>query len=79
MLGCGVCVAVLSMGCGLEGGWLRLQGQGRLVFGCVLMRARAGTADLPYIWHLMQVTFRAWRLLSVQSPTCCNAPSEFFR
>ncbi len=40
----GACVSVLSVGCGLEGGWLRLQGQGRLVFGCALMRARAGTA-----------------------------------
>ena len=69
---------VWSEGCGFEGGWLRLQGQGRLVFGCALMRARAGTANLPYIWHVLEVTFRAWRLSSVQRLTCCNATSELF-
>ena len=69
---------VWSEGCGFEGGWLRLQGQGRLVFGCALMRARAGTANLPYGWHLLEVTFRAWRLSSVQRLTCCNATSELF-
>ena len=53
-----------------------MQGQGRLVFGCALMRARAGTANLPYGLHLMQVTFRAWRLSSLQRLTCCNATSE---
>ena len=74
----GACVAVLSMGCGLEGGWLRLQGQGRLVFGCALMRARAGKADLPYFMHLLEVTFRAWRPSSVRKLTCCNAASELF-
>ena len=40
----GACVVVLSMGYGLEEGLSRLQGQGRVVFGCALMRARAGTA-----------------------------------
>ena len=69
---------MLSMGCGFEGEWLRFQGQGRVVFGCALMRARAGTTSLPYGLHLMQVTFRAWRLSSVQRPTCCNATSELF-
>ena len=55
-----------------------MQGQGRLVFGCALMRARAGTARLPYQLHLLEVTFRAWRLSSVQRLTCCNATSELF-
>ena len=55
-----------------------MQGQGRLVFGCALMRARAGTARLPYLRHLVEVTFRAWRLSSVQRLTCCNATSELF-
>ena len=54
-----------------------MQGQGRVVFGCALMRARAGKADLPYMWHLSEVTFRAWRLSSLQRLTCCNATSEF--
>ena len=75
----GACVAVFSEGCGNEGErGMWLQGQGRLVVGCALMRARAGTADLPYIWHLLKVTFRAWRLSSVLRLTCCNATSELF-
>ena len=48
------------------------------MFGCALMRARAGTANLPYGWHLLEVTFRARRLSSVQMLTCCNATSELF-
>jgi hypothetical protein len=48
------------------------------VFGCALMRARAGTANLPYGRHLLAVTFCAWRLSSLQRLTCCNAPSELF-
>ena len=55
-----------------------MQGQGRLVFGCALMRARAGAADLPSSWHLLKVTFRAWKLSSVLRLTCCNATSELF-
>ena len=74
----GACVGVLSVGCGLEGGRLRLYGQGRLVYGCALMHARAGTSDLPYTWHLLEDTFRAWRLSSVLRLTCCNATSELF-
>jgi hypothetical protein len=38
---------------------MRIQGQGRLVFGFALMRARAETVNLPYGLHLLQVTFRA--------------------
>ena len=70
---------MLSVGCGLEGEvGMSLQEQGRLVFGCALMRARAGTARLPYQLHLLKVTFRAWRLSSVQKLTYYNATSELF-
>jgi hypothetical protein len=55
-----------------------MQGQGRLVFGCALMRARAGTAHLPYWLHLLEVTFRAWRLSSVLKLTCCIVMGELF-
>ena len=46
----GACVAVLSEGCGLEGegGMDVIAGAGQgCVFGCALMRARAGVAYLP--------------------------------
>ena len=58
---------------------MRKQGHGRLVFGCALMRARAGTAHLPYFMHLLEVTFRAWRLSSVQRLTCCLVWGEVLR
>ena len=54
--------------------WL---GRREAVFRRALTRARAGTAGLPYLQHLLEVTFRAWRLSSLQRLTCCNAPSEF--
>jgi hypothetical protein len=57
---------------------MRLQGQGGVVFGCALMRARAGRAHLPYWRHLVEVIFRAWRRSFVRRLTCCNATSELF-
>ena len=67
----GGCVALLSVGYCLEGGvGTRLQGQGKVVFGCALMRARAGRAFLPYWQHLLEVTFCALKLSSVRRLMC---------
>ncbi len=78
----GACVSVLSVGCSLREGEMRLQGLGKigqgLGFACALMRARAGTAILPYWRHLLEVIFRVWKLSSVQRLMCCNATSELF-
>ena len=57
---------------------MRLQEQGGDAFGCALMLARAGTTNLPFLWHLLEVTFRAWSLSSVQKLTFSNARSELF-
>ena len=38
---------------------MRVHGNGRVVFACALIRARAGMVNLPYGWHLVEVTFRA--------------------
>ena len=55
---------------------MRGRGEGRDVFGCALMRALAGTTYLSCTLHLKEVTFLAWRLLSLRKRTCCNAPRE---
>ena len=57
---------------------MRGRGEGRDVFGCVLMCALAGTACLPCGLHLKEVILLAWRLLSLRKRTCCNAPRELF-
>ncbi len=51
-------------------------GQGRDVFVCALMRVLAGTASLSCTLHLKEVTWLAWKLLSLQKRTCCNATRE---
>ena len=48
------------------------------VFGCALMRARAGTAGPPCVRHLVEVTFRASRRSFPRRLTCCNATRELF-
>ena len=57
---------------------MRGRGEGRDVFVCALMRALAGTAGLPCTLHLKEVTFLAWRLLSLRKRMCCNATRELF-
>ncbi len=61
-----------------EGTLLWAQGRGRVVFGCALMRARAGTVYLLYWRHRLEVTFHVLNLSSLPRLTCCNATSELF-
>ena len=55
---------------------MRGRGEGRDVFVCALMRALAGAAGLPCTLHLKEVTWLAWKLLSLRKRTCCNATRE---
>ena len=58
----GGCACVCVCYCFEGGGGVLWLGRREAVFRRALTRARAGTAGLPYLWHLREVTFHALRL-----------------